>query len=371
MGVIGSLTGGTDPDIGVSTSTQGKNDADEVYHIAARDQYHLQTALDRVRPVTSYPTIGEAAARRQVQNWTTVTASSEYNEVVRYVTGNPSIQYPEPDSTHWIEDNIEKAAPRIPKDLQYHYAGWHAIANIAAYTDAALDDPDYANDSSVLANYKSQHVGQFGIAQRRLSTYTYLSENKDDLLVFGPDRVQADYFEPLTITTRAEDGTSLINGIYATDYVGNPSAPVIKYAEEQFWASTERQEGADYLEIDLGQPCAVNYLVFEISRKPIDIEVTYDTLDQAPRRNFVGVTPIGEFPSSVNHFATDPNPWVNIEFGFENAIGQIPFTRFVRLKLERQSSDLQPFLYDPVTQTQEPWSIEVRNLRIGRNVSDY
>jgi hypothetical protein len=65
------------------------------------------------------------------------------------------------DSTHWIETDVEKQAPRIKDDRQHHYVGFHDITAVTAYTDLAQFDPNYEADQSILANYPSEHGGPY------------------------------------------------------------------------------------------------------------------------------------------------------------------------------------------------------------------
>lgn len=347
-----SFTGGINVDVEITTTTTSVEAGDETVFIPPRDKHHLQEALDRIRPVATVPTFAEASGRTQRQNWNTVLASSEYHEVTRYVSGQSAVRWPMVDNVHWIESGKEKEAPRVARDLQFHYSGFHNIASITAYGDDALP---------------SEHTGQFGPTQKKLPGFAFLG-SADDTLTYTADRSLADYFEPLTITSQTTNGTSLINGIYPTDYLNRPNVPVVKYLDEQFWASKERASGAEYLELDFGAVRAVNFLALEVSHKPLTIEIAYDSLDQAPRTNFIEVTPIAPYPSAVSYDG-DLNPWATLEFHFENDLGRIPYTRLLRIKFERDQDTLNPFLYDAVTQTQNPWSVEVRNLRAGRNVS--
>jgi hypothetical protein len=346
---VTSFTGGDNPTIEVETITDGLAPFDEIVHISAQDQHHLQTAVDRIKSVTTIPTVGEATRLRRPQPWRAAFASSEYNQVVRYVTGQPGVLWPEVSlpEANWIERNVEKEAPKIRGDLQYHYTGFHNVNTIEA---------------------SSSHTGRFSAPQRALTGFSYLSENTDDTLTFTSDRVLADYFEPLTVSSATDGGKQLINGIYPTHYMEQSGVPSIKYAEEQFWASDEATEGTEWLEIDLGVVTAVNFIAMEVSRKPINIEIALDVLDQE-EPDYVAVVPVGAYPSSLTYEALEQNPWHYGEYRFEDNLGRVPYTRYVRLRFERDPT--APFLTDPTTNEAQPWSIEVRNLRIGRSVSDY
>lgn len=345
---LNALTGGLNPDIEVETITNGRPGGNDTQVISARDRYALQTAVDRIKSMTTIPSIVDGKGVKQVQEWRAAHASSEYNEVIRYVSGNPAVLWPQIDRVNWVQKNIEKEAPRIKNDLQYHYVGFHNLNSITS---------------------SSYHTGQFSQAQRRLVGFNYLSEVNDDLLQFVADRALADYSEPLTVGT-STDNEQFINGIYPTHYLELAGVPEVKYKDEQYWASIEASEGEEWLELDLGSVQAVNFIAMEISKKPIDIIIEHDTLDQGTKR-YEAVQEVGQFPGSIVYEAIGQSPWQFCEFHFQDSDGTIPFTRYIKIRMARRIDSLDPFLFDSATQTNEPWSIEVRNLRIGRNVSDY
>lgn len=332
--------------------------------------HNMQTAIDFLRPVGSIPTLASAYGKAIPQEWSSVLASSEYNEVLRFVTGNDHIAWPSTKPSYWIQKGVELEAPRVQNDLQQHYVGFHNIGSVTAYGDAALADEQYETDRSIVSRYRSEKAGRFSSTQAL--AIPFLSSFTDNLLVFTADRVRADYSEPITVATQDSTGMSLVNGIYPIDYSSLAGIPVLKYKTEHFWASTERVSGADYLEIDLGEPQAVNFLSFECIQLPLTLEISFDTLDQSPRRHFIPVTPVDllNFPMSLSYNSNVQNPWTSLSYLFTNSLGRIPFTRFIRIGLNRTQS-VDPslrFLYDQNSGIQYPYSIEVRNLRVGRNV---
>lgn len=367
---IPNLTGpvGTDPDVEITVETGGQESTEETVAISSRQQHELQTALDKVRPVGTIPTVADAAGTRTRQHWANVYASSEYNEIVRFVTGQRQVNWPPVDGIRWIERGIEKEAPRVVHDSQYHYVGFHTPLSVRAHTDAALDDADYEEDYSVLADYRSEHIGRFDAQLAYLPIFDYL-RHTDDILRFTADRALADYAEPLNIATVA-DRTTLVNGVYPSEYVGLKGVPTVKYKEEQFWASLERVSGTEYLEIDFGSPVALNFINLEISRKPVNIEVAYDCLGLGTRRDFcvISNTQAGtDVPTTVAPSNEDSNPWEGLAFFFEDGLGRPIITQYLRLGFTRQAD----FLTNPTTSSAVPWSIEVRNMRLGRNTANY
>lgn len=365
--IIDSLTGGTGTVIAtITTERNGASQTDEVVHIAPREQRYLRDALGYIKPVGSIATYKEASGTRQNQVWHTVKASGTRIEVIRFVTGQTGVRWPTIGGNNWIEAAVEHEAPRT-KDLVHHYRGYHNVANIVAYTDAALSDPDYLTDDWATAQqkYPNSHVGSFTSYQQKLVNALSVKVNSD--FVFTSDRATADYAEPLTVST-TNDGESFVNGIYPTSYSTLPGVPPIKYSDDQFWASFERTEGDDYLEIDLGTVQPVNYLYFEITRKPYDIEVDYDVLGQGAARSWNPVTydqtlsPV----TSVGYDVNAQNPWQIAELWITNKLGKPIFTRYLRLKFSRRNDANSPFTDNG---TLLPYSVEVRNLRVARNLS--
>ncbi len=350
--VLSSLVSGS---VEIDTIDEGISDADEVVYVSTENQYHLQSALDRIRPVHTIFTTHEASGNTQEQNWSSATASSEYNEVVRYVTGAGNVRW-KLDNFHWIEANKEKEAKRISDDLQYHYTGFQNIASVTA---------------------SSEHIGKF--RNQQVELFPYLM-NKDNDLKFSADRILPDYNEPLSVKTVAvptlptsrtgkdlKKNVAYVNGIYPIDYLFYAGIPPVKYKEEQFWASNESLGGTETLTIDLGQVQAVNYVRFEVGRKPISIAIEYDILDQPNRQSYQPVVPITENFQSDVVYDSDPNPWADRQFQFEDGLGRMIYTRYLRITFTRTGE----FIFDKYTTNPIPWSIEARNLRIGRSVSNY
>jgi hypothetical protein len=231
-----SLTGGTGPLISVSTERSGNNSSDETVSIPPRDQRYLQSALDRIKPVTAIVTYGSSPGLRKTQVWNEAAASSVYQEVVRYVTGRNGVLWPARDSKNWIEAGVEHEGRRVHNDLQHHYHGLHNIASTYAYTEAALNDGAYLSDVASTSKYRSEHLGQFLALQRALFPVLVAPGNAYQ---FTSDQAVADYAEPLTVnsTLSTADDTidPLINGIYPARYRSLPGVPEVKYKNDQFW----------------------------------------------------------------------------------------------------------------------------------------
>ncbi len=362
LGPINTLPGFTAT---VETIRGGVDASDEVANLSARDKYHLQQALDRIRPVNTIPTVNTGVGRRSTQAINSVYATSQFVEVTRFVTGSPGVRWPAVDATNWIVKGVETQAPRAMNTQQQHYQGFHDVAAVYTYSqDALTDGSAYESDVSHVLGFKSEHIGRFG---PQASAYPALL-NTDSDLVFAADRALADYPEQPVITATSPTGVALVNGVYPISYSGLSGVPTVRYRDEQFWSSPERISGTDYVEIDLGTVQMVNFIGFECLRKPIYITISFDYLDQAPQRRFALVEPLPNlsFPDSLAYVAN--SGWTYLEFNFADVTGKPIYTRFLRIALSRRPTD--DFLIDPRTGTASPWSVEVRNLRVGRNVSN-
>lgn len=362
-----TLTGG-DPlrTARVRTTVGGLDASEEIVEIGPREQYHLQQALDRIRAITIIPTVAAATGRHSTVAPLSSFAASEFIEVVRYVTGNPAVKWPTPDGTLWVEASVEHEAPRAVNAQRAHYQGFHNVQATRAYTEAAPADAANYEAGIIAPDYSSEHTGFFSPAQRGLFPVLASAESRARFTV---ERGLADYaHQPLaSVLARGTQPTGLIDGIYPLVYATLPGVPAPTYRFEHFWASLERKAGTDYIEIDLGSPQAVSFIAFETLRKPVDITITYDYLGQAARRKFVTPTrAAGDvWPHRMN-YSRDAG-WAYLEFDFGDVTGAPVYTRYIRIGFARRT-DVQ-FLYDTARNVQEPWSVEMRNLRVGRNVS--
>ena len=115
-----------------------------------------------------------------------------------------------------------------------------------------------------------------------------------------------------SLTTKAGP-EPLVNSVYPAIYrelatsVGQPPTETAP-----FWSSTERLEGIDFLEIDLGTVQAVNFLTFEQSQKPFEIAVAYDLLDAAPDKRFIPMTVTSSTTLATFYEAQNNNQWTPI-----------------------------------------------------------
>lgn len=334
------------------------------------DEHAMQIGLDKVRPQTSFVTSISAQSTTERQPIQKVFAGSNYIEVLRYEIGNSSVAWPS-DDLHWIQSGVEQEAPRPVDDLQHHYQGFHNIVGVTAYTEQALDDPNYNLGTADLTLYWDTMIGRFNPAQ--VALYPFLAQFQDNSMRYVATDAPAPSPDPLIITTTV-NGVGMINNIYPSDYMGLSGQ--LADASTRFWSSAERTLSSvqttaiDYLEIDLGTTQAVNYIYFEATKKPYTIAVSYDRLDQAPSRDFQPVTLLlsDQVPSktSLSYDATATNPWEIVEIHFTDMLEKMIYTRFIRLEFSHTPGNT-PFA--PGTGQFVPYSVEVRNLRVGRNVS--
>jgi hypothetical protein len=371
----------------VETSNAGLIADGETVILNPNDTYYMYQALSDIQPVTSIITTnaGQGTTLRQPAN--TIASDSTLSGVYRYVTGSNSVSWPSSsiDPTYWIQPGVEHEAPRAMGDINGNYQGYHNIANILAYTEAALSDPLYGDTiSPLLETGASQwptidndvHIGPFSAYQGLLYPFigVYNTQVAQGLVspsqIFYAAQAEALQPEPLTITSITGANDLMINGIYPVAYQGLPGVPQPP-AQSSFWSSLERTTGVDYLEIDLGTVQAVNFLYFEATSKPYTISVEYDLLDQSPSRTFYPVTLVPNATAistvSLSYSASNTNPWTVVKIYFSNALGNQIFTRYLRIGFTKVTGGNSPFI--DVNGNLLPYSIEVQNLRIGRNVA--
>lgn len=310
--------------------------------IPTEDWYFAQVAIDNIKPVTAILTPGKApgTTKRQIPN--EVFADSEFVQVLRYVTGKRGLPWPPVSSTTWIEPGVENEAPMALDGEHANYVNFHNIPAATAYTED--DAPDV-------------HVGPFSKEQQ--TQYPLLAAFQSPLVEFAA--LDAAVNPPELLTTKAGP-EPLVNSVYPAVYQTLAAIHGAPPETAPFWASNERLEGTDFLEIDLGAVQAVNFIVFEATQKPFKIAVAYDLLDAAPDKRFIPVTIQSEVdaPStlSLSYDAHNVNQWTLVTLNVGTALDAMIFTRFIRFEFARKPEGLT-----------FPYSIEVRNLRIGRNVA--
>jgi len=319
--------------------------------IPIEDWYFAQDAINNIKPVTCIPTPGKAPGltKRQIPNASF--ADSEFVEVLRYVTGKRGLPWPPISSTTWIEPGVENEAPVAINGQHANYVNFHNVAAAVAYTEEG------AEHLEEVENYADEHIGIYSPAQR--AQYPFLAKFQSPLEEFKAIDAAVNPPEPLTTKVGPEP---LVNYVYPAVYQNLTQISGAPSETAPFWSSLERLTGTDYLEIDLGTVQAVNFLSFEASQKPFQISASYDLLDAAPMRSFIPVKLVSERKAtstqSTSYEAKNINQWSIITMNVETSLSAMIYTRFVRFEFTRPEEGL-PF----------PYSAEVRNLRIGRNVA--
>lgn len=361
----------------VTTATGGISPVDEVVNIPDALLHNLETALDYLRPVGSFPTVTSGVGTKTRQIWKSILSSSSYTEVIRYVTGSNDIVWPDPDDINWVEADIENESRRVQGDLQHHYTAYLTPSGLVAYTDAALDDPNYAADSASVSAYDSTHVGRYD--PDHVAAFPYLGSNTDDSLVYSASNALAPCADGVQVLTQEDSvdptagGIPLVNGILPIGTIDSEGIFHVHYQDQRRWSSLERRPPtADFLEIDLGETRVVNFVEFDIGQKPIAIDIYYDTRDHHPRREFrlVEEWPGHPFATEVAYDPHSP-PWYHFQAFFKTRNGERNvYTRFLRIRFTRRSPnplvDTDSALIDPVTNEPIAYSIDVRHLKIGR-----
>lgn len=360
----------------------GVNPVDETVVLSDEYQHNAQTAIDYLRPLASLPTPASGAGTRTRQEFKSVHSSSNYAEAIKFVTGSESVKWPELNSLNWIEPGKEKESKRIEGDLQAHYAAYHTISGIKAYTDEALEDENYSTLLSVIEKYKSEHVGRYD--PRATENFPFLAEELSDSLVFEAKKSIPSCAIPIEITTSLETESlnPFIEGTLWAPAVEEDGSGNVSLQRRTWWSSLERRApAAEILEIDLGDTRMVNWLTFEVTRKPMYIELDYDKADEAPGetqpRDFVPVSlwsgffrelevPV-EDVAAVSYDSSMP-PWQQIKVFFHDQNQHNIASRFLRLIFKRPEPTepiAAPFV-DSINKIPVPYSIDVRNVRIGR-----
>lgn len=299
----------------------------EIINITSQDAYTLFSALDNIRPVNTFVTVSPNSGVYNQVLWNNVYGSSEYSEVLRFVTGNASITWPSNAvlAQYWIQSSQEIQAPRIFKDVYYNYQGWHNITGITSSTIGTTAIQPSPNQLGAIQTYP-------------------------------PIQAVANYAEPLFITSSESGSTqgidSYLNRIYPIEYENIPGAPSINYTQ-QYWLS-QPGTGTEWLIIELGTPQAMNYLTFDIIQNPIQVDVFYDTFDHPTEMNFVQITPILPYFNVLTATTTN-NPIASMALTFSNSLQEIIFSRRLQILFTRLNG--------------YAGTIQVANLRVGRNVA--
>lgn len=298
------------------------------------DRRTMRSALDRIRPVDVIVSFEGADQGGRVNSWSKVYSTSEFVQTSQFVTGSSSIVWPAKDEVNWIQGNVEVEAPETRRLHNYEF--WHQVLRITA---------------------SSTHVGVFSKEQQDL--FPQLRVFKYDDEIFDASKALAPKGSLLRATdvivpTNTDIPKTLLNDIYPDTYLNLVGSTP---DEMLFWASSVGDAlDEDWIDLDLGEVRAVNFVSFEVLNKPILIEVHFDNLDSDDgTRNFVRAVESGP----IKQLQINPqraSVWEHVMLDLFDESGSTIFTRFIRLKLVRKNSE----------DLKEPWNVEMRGLRVGR-----
>jgi hypothetical protein len=168
-----------------------------------------------------------------------------------------------------------------------------------------------------------------------------------------------------------------VNSYYPKDYFNLPGVDTIAHPNELWWSSQERAAVVDgsatteCLEIDFGRIREINYLTFDIVKKPIDIRVFYDaTSFDDGSHTWTEVQPLPDYALATFDRRVDfdgsSNAWMHAQFYFADALGNsVAPTRFVLITFTRRDQ-IWPSSAIPA----DIWSIDVANLRTARYMTN-
>lgn len=144
----------------------------------------------------------------------------------------------------------------------------------------------------------------------------------------------------------------LVDNHYPIDYFANNPLVTQPQGSTSFWASNEVLPPAqEYLLFDFGSIRPLNFIGFEIIRKPIDILIQYST----DKVTWTNVSYLSTFTpvTSTTYIPSTGAQWEYIENHFTLVQAQ-----YIKITFTRRT-DPFPFTNSDLF----PWSIEVRNLR--------
>lgn len=170
-----------------------------------------------------------------------------------------------------------------------------------------------------------------------------------------------------------------INGIYDISYFDAENneyqieTPKIWWSSKHRFAVEDGRSTSEFLELDLGKRRSINYLSFDIIRKPIDVEIQYDAIDMESLDQYSStprwrsVKPINNeaFDSSLSYISDFVNPWQHCEFYFYDENNEPLVASKLRIKFTRRSDSWPTENFASFA-----WSIDAKNLRVGRFITE-
>lgn len=355
------------------TIVPNNNVVKETANIESQKQHLLKTAIENIKPVNSIQTNKPSLSDSTIVNSKASASTSEFYGVTRFVTGNSDIPWPTSidsqdlyNSIYWIESGIEKESVRHQNDFQQHYQGFHIPAKITPSTIS-------------YGTFDRSFTDKFEIIKLANSYATSTATNGTGY-PWKAELALIEHPESLAVTSKnPTTNTDFIQYIYPIEYKDLNNAPSQSYNPTRFWASEEATSGAEYLEIDLGSTKAVNFIVFEALKLPIDIKIEYDVSgiedSTGIQKSYQVVTPDPLYPTnnSLNYDPSTINRWELLPYIFTDSNEDIIFTRFIKITFTRKNTTAfngSRFLIDYADgkEVSHPWPVIIKNLKIGRNV---
>jgi hypothetical protein len=326
------------PDYGITNSPEEVVLSPEVDALTEQERRRFNTVIDRLKPANSIITINPLASGLEEVSITSGTSSSNNFYVKRQVVGNSIIDYSYTKNNNWIETGISKEAP------------------FQAYADRS-ESVTYLTPNTVSSS--SFHLGNFSSDQQRLfphlskesNTYPYIA---NEAISENPDSYK---FTAPWLARGTNKESFMINDHYPVGYLADENFMLNK-SQKLFWASKEDYAPvSEYLEVDLGSIRPLNLLEFEISQKPIDIEVSYFDEDSQSWEPVIYNENV-ENETSIKYLETSEYSWQNLSLYFETVQSRKLKINFVR-RTDKFPNSNSPSIV---------WSIEVRNLKVAHAV---
>lgn len=285
------------------------NPVDQSARVPERLLKNMQSALDRLRPVSSYFSF-EPSEGTVVNRAYKVESSSNYVNPIRFVTGNPQVNWPPVDEKFWIEQNVEKEAKQFYQNESAHYTHFHKIEKVTV-------DDNGLTDSSLM-------------------------------IELNPD--------PKPVIN------GYVNGIYPIEYFGiSKSSDLALQEKESYWVSLQRAyPNTEIIKVDLGTARPTNFISFDINNRPVEVKFQYCVWNNGEEEYYESATSEDTTFSGLVRDRRDKTKWKHLENRFLDKNGSIPVTRYIKIIIDRL--DDQPF------DENEEFSIEVKSLKVGRSI---
>lgn len=332
------------PNLGNTTSRNEIVVLPKTDNLDQTDLKYLNDAFNRIKSVNSIISFvpqGSALVNIPINQ---VVSSSDFYYVQKIVTGNPSINYPDVSETNntWIISGSAVEAPTYAFGKTQESITYAPILSSSAST---------------------VQMGPFNQTQQAI--FGYLQNVPSQTTLFSSDQSFVENSQNLEISTpwaiRQDILNLFANGQYPIGYFALNSGNLASQSKT-FWASKENyiydNQGngtnltSEYIQFNLQTSTPVNMVEFEISQKPIDVQVQYLDSDQTTW-----------IPVSLNNSVEN-----TVKISYTNSTiyqwqpGVITFdtvtTNGLRLVCTRKP-DIFPF-NNP---TGFPWSIELRHFK--------